>query len=97
MFLGLAGGMFGGFFCKANFFWSKTFRKYPIIKDHPVFELSLVVVVTAILQYPNPLTRQAGDATIKNLLVDCRHPEGSWVCEQEQIGNDKLHYYGWLF
>ena len=71
VFLGLAGGLFGGVFCKANFMWSKSFRKYSIISNHPVFELSLVVLVTALLQYPNPLTREPGDIIIKNLLVDC--------------------------
>ncbi|KAL5313787.1 hypothetical protein ACEPPN_018209 [Leptodophora sp. 'Broadleaf-Isolate-01'] len=93
--LGISGGLFGGVFCQANFLWSKTFRKYSIIKNHPVFELSLVVLVTALLQFPNPLTREAGDVILKNLLVDCRHPEGSWVCQQEAL-EDKSHYYGWL-
>jgi len=95
IFLGIAGGLFGGVFCQTNFLWSKTFRKYSIISNHPVFELSLVVLVTALLQYPNPLTHEPGDVIIKNLLVDCRHPEGSWVCAQEAL-EDKSRYYGWL-
>jgi chloride channel 3/4/5 len=93
--LGIAGGIFGGVFCKINFLWSKTFRKYSIIKNHPVFEVFLVVLATALLQYPNPLTREPGDIIIKTLLVDCRHPEGSWLCEQEAL-EDKSGYYGWL-
>ena len=93
--LGLAGGLFGGVFCKANFMWSKWFRKYPIIKNHPVLEVFLVVLVTALLQYPNPLTRDAGDAVLKHLLVDCRKPEGSWLCRQEASA-DKGAYVGWL-
>jgi len=93
--LGVAGGLFGGVFCKANFLWSKTFRKYSIIGNHPVFELFLVVLVTGLVQYPNPLIREPGDVIIKNLLVDCRNPEGSWVCEQEAL-KDKTGYYGWL-
>jgi chloride channel 3/4/5 len=96
IFLGVAGGLFGGVFCQANFLWSKTFRKYSLIKNHPVLEVSLVVLVTALLQYPNPLTREPGDIIIKNLLVDCRNPEGSWVCEQE-MRESKSGYYGWLF
>jgi len=95
IFLGVAGGLFGGIFCKANFLWSKTFRKYSIIKNHPVFELCLVVLVTALLQYPNPLIREPGDIIMKNLLVDCRKPEGSWVCDQEAMEH-KGKYYGWL-
>ncbi|KAK0115400.1 hypothetical protein ONS96_013856 [Cadophora gregata f. sp. sojae] len=93
--LGISGGLFGGVFCQANFLWSKTSRKYSIIKNHPVFELSLVVIVTALLQFPNPLTREAGDVIIKNLLVDCRRQDSSWVCEQEAL-DDKSSYYGWL-
>src|SRR6266536_21655 len=96
IFLGIAGGLFGGVFCQANFIWSKSFRKYPIINKHPVFELSLVVLATALLQYPNPLTREPGVIIIKNLLVDCRHPERSWVCAQEAL-QDKSRYYGWPF
>ncbi|KAF8867233.1 hypothetical protein BDZ45DRAFT_667202 [Acephala macrosclerotiorum] len=95
IFLGVMGGLFGGIFCKANFLWSKLFRKYSIISNHPVFELALVVLATALLQFPNPLTREPGDVIIKNLLVDCRQSEGSWVCEQE-ASKDKNRYYGWL-
>jgi chloride channel 3/4/5 len=95
--LGIAGGLFGGIFCKANFLWSKTFRKYNIIKNHPVFEVFLVVLATAVLQYPNPLTREPGDIIIKNLLVDCKGASGaSWVCEKEGSNSDRTGYIGWL-
>lgn len=93
--LGIAGGIFGGVFCRANFLWSKTFRKHPIIKNHPVFELSLVVLATTLLQFPNPMTREPGDLILKNLLVDCKRPGGSWVCAQE-ASEDKNRYYAWL-
>ncbi|MCJ1372313.1 hypothetical protein MMC20_003536 [Loxospora ochrophaea] len=93
--LGIAGGLFGGVFCKANFLWSKTFRKYSIIKNHPVLEVFLVVLVTALLQYPNPITREPGDTIIKNLLVDCQRPSETWVCESE-AKEDHSEYIGWL-
>jgi chloride channel 3/4/5 len=93
--LGIAGGVFGGVFCKANFLWSKSFRKYSIIKNYPVFEVFLVVLVTALIQYPNPMTREAGDVIIKNLLVDCRDSNSSWVCRMEN-SEDKSRYIGWL-
>jgi chloride channel 3/4/5 len=95
VFLGVAGGLFGGVFCQANFLWSKKFRKFSIIKDHPVFEVAFVVLMTAVIQYPNPLIREAGDIIIKNILIDCREPNGSWVCHQEAM-DDKAEYYGWL-
>ncbi|MCJ1399478.1 hypothetical protein MMC11_002680 [Xylographa trunciseda] len=93
--LGLAGGLFGGVFCKANFLWSKSFRQIPVIKKYPVFEVSLVVLVTALLQYPNPITREPGDIIIKNLLVDCRSSKHSWICQRE-LGEEKSGYVGWL-
>lgn len=97
--LGIAGGIFGGVFCKFNFRWSKWFRSYPIIKRHPVFEVFLVVLATAVLQFPNPLTRQPGDIIIKNLLVDCRsqHSAASWVCQNEGNVAANGSYIGWLF
>ena len=93
--LGIAGGLFGGVFCKANFYWSKSFRKYSIIKDHPVFEVFLVVLATGLLQYPNPMTREPGDVIIKNLLQDCRGVDGSWMCQQE-ADPVRPKYIGWL-
>lgn len=93
--LGIAGGLFGGVFCKANFWWSKTFRKYAIISRYPVFEVFLVVLATSLLQYPNPMTREPGDVIIKNLLVDCRGKSEAWVCQQEAKDNHPK-YIGWL-
>ena len=77
--LGIAGGLFGGVFCKANFLWSKSFRKFTVIKDYPVFEVFLVVLATGLVQYPNPMTREPGDVIIKNLLQDCRNSSQSWI------------------
>ena len=77
--LGIAGGLFGGVFCKANFLWSKSFRKFTIIKDYPVFEVFLVVLATGLVQYPNPMTREPGDVIIRNLLQDCRNSSQSWI------------------
>ncbi|KAK4988984.1 hypothetical protein LTR50_003580 [Elasticomyces elasticus] len=96
--LGVAGGIFGGVFCKCNFYWSKWFRGYAVIKNNPVFEVFLVVAATALLQYPNPLTREPGDIIMKNLLVDCRGDvsSSSWVCRQEACADGGWDYVGWL-
>ncbi|KAK1809533.1 hypothetical protein LTR12_016095 [Friedmanniomyces endolithicus] len=97
--LGVAGGIFGGLFCRLNFIWSKWFRSFSIIKNYPVFEVFLVVAATALLQYPNPLTREPGDIIIKNLLVDCRSPASatSWVCQHERPDStDRGAYLGFL-
>jgi chloride channel 3/4/5 len=92
--LGIAGGIFGGLFCKLNFLWSKWFRAFPLIKQNPVLEVGLVVLATTLLQFPNPLTREPGDVVIKNLLVDCNNAasQHSWVCQHENASTDSPNW-----
>ncbi|MCJ1428880.1 hypothetical protein MMC29_006791 [Sticta canariensis] len=52
------------------------------------------VLVTVLLQYPNPMTREPGDITFKNILVDCRSGK-SWICEMESR-KSRSSYLGWL-
>lgn len=93
--LGVVGGLFGGAFCRLNFLWSKWFRSFSIIKNNPVFEVALVVLATALLQYPNPLTRDPNDVLISNLFVDCRDPTSStssYICHRESQPSTKTAY-----
>ncbi|CAI6251277.1 unnamed protein product [Periconia digitata] len=97
--LGISGGIFGGLFCRLNFLWSRWFRSFPIIKQNPVLEVFMVVLATALLQFPNPLTREPGDIIIKNLLVDCQQEaekSSSWVCRNEHAKGVQWEYTGWL-
>ena len=96
--LGVAGGIFGGVFCRANFLWAGWFRSHAIIKNHPVFEVLLVVAATALLQFPNPMIREPGDVVVKNMLVDCRTEDSanSWICLQEARTKGHWGYCGWL-
>ncbi|CEF79634.1 hypothetical protein FGSG_04598 [Fusarium graminearum PH-1] len=94
--LGICGGVFGGVFCRANFLWAKSFRKISIIKNWPVFELALVALVTAVLQFPNVLIRETGDIVMQRLLVDCNDIEEDWICQQEAKLSGKGTYYAWL-
>jgi chloride channel 3/4/5 len=94
--LGICGGVFGGVFCRANFLWAKSFRKISIIKNSPVFELALVTLVTAVLQFPNVLIRETGDIVMQRLLVDCNDIEEDWICQQEAKITGKGIYYAWL-
>lgn len=93
--LGVAGGLWGGTFCKFNFLWSNSFRRFRFIKNYPVFEVFIVVLATGLLQYPNPMTREPGDQIIKNLLQDCRESNSSWICQHEANGSPPK-YIGWL-
>ncbi|KAF7557583.1 hypothetical protein G7Z17_g626 [Cylindrodendrum hubeiense] len=94
--LGICGGLFGGVFCRANFMWSNSFRQLSFIKTGPVFELSLVALITALLQYPNPLIRDTGDIVVQRLLVDCNKMKEDWICQQEAKLTGKGTYYAWL-
>ncbi|KAF2762013.1 hypothetical protein EJ05DRAFT_507613 [Pseudovirgaria hyperparasitica] len=95
--LGIAGGVFGGVFCRMNFLWSRWFRSFPVIKNHPVFEVFLVVLTTTLLQYPNTLTREPGDTIIKNLLVDCRNAETTdTYVRRSETGDGSDRYVGFL-
>ncbi|KAH8727602.1 chloride channel-like protein 3 [Phaeosphaeriaceae sp. PMI808] len=96
--LGVAGGIFGGLFCKLNFLWSKWFRAFGLIKRNPVLEVGIVVLATALIQFPNPLTQEAGDVVIKNLLVDCANSlsKDSWVCQNEANPATNWIYIGYL-
>lgn len=98
IFLGVCGGVFGGVFCKANFRWAKFFRQHWLIKSSPVLEVSIVVLVTALLQYPNRLIRSTGDIVVSELLVSCNSASSiheSYVCQQEALAS-KSAYYAWL-
>ncbi|KAK3376307.1 chloride channel [Lasiosphaeria ovina] len=93
LFLGVCGGLFGAAFCKGSIFWTSRMKGF--INKYPLTELSMVVLLTALLQYPNPITRQPALLMIKHLLKDCDHGDETWICEQEQL-DDKSAYYGWL-
>ena len=98
VFLGIAGGVFGGVFCRLNFLWSRWFRSFSLIKAYPVFEVFLIVAATALIQYPNPLIREPGDIVIKQLLVDCRAEDSTkdWICREESRSDGSWSFVGWL-
>ncbi|KAJ4354829.1 hypothetical protein N0V95_003514 [Ascochyta clinopodiicola] len=97
--LGIAGGVFGGLFCRANFTWSRTFRRIPLVSQNPVFEVAIVVLATALLQFPNPLTREPGDVVLKTVLVDCNDAASarSFICAHEaNTAATDWPYMAWL-
>jgi len=86
--LGIFGGLWGGTFTRSNVIWAKWFRSFGVIRKYPIFEVFLIVMITAALQYPNPATRARGDVIIRDMLVDCKtisDTTPSWVCENEAL------------
>ena len=69
--LGLAGGVYGAYFCKFNVRWTKVFRQSYYIKKMPVMEVFIVTTFTAIVGYTNHFTRIGGTQLVLELFTVC--------------------------
>ncbi|KAI0684736.1 chloride channel [Cytidiella melzeri] len=72
LFLGVFGGVWGAFFSKLNIRWTRSVRNGTWIKHHPMVEVFLVTLVTALLCFVNPYTRMGGTELVYNLFAECR-------------------------
>ncbi|EPQ57244.1 clc channel [Gloeophyllum trabeum ATCC 11539] len=70
--LGVFGGVYGSYFSKLNYRWSRHVRNGTWLKTHPVSEVLLVTLVTALLSFLNPYTRMGGTELVYNLFAECR-------------------------
>ncbi|KAI5969299.1 hypothetical protein CANMA_001619 [Candida margitis] len=69
--LGVAGGVFGACFVKFINWWPKVFRKHSIIKQNPIFEVGLIALVTGLVTFWNPYTKQASSELVLDLATSC--------------------------
>lgn len=69
--LGVLGGLAGAVFIKASRFWATTFRKIPIIKQHPMVEVFLVALVTGLTSFWNRYTRLPVAELLAELASPC--------------------------
>ncbi|KAN0091183.1 Chloride channel [Tylopilus felleus] len=74
--LGVFGGIYGAYFSKLNYLWSRDIRSKTWLKDHPVSEVVLVTLVTAIFCFLNPYTRMGGTELVYILFSEC-NPDGT--------------------
>ncbi|KAJ9639522.1 hypothetical protein H2201_002822 [Coniosporium apollinis] len=86
--VGILGGALGAFFIKASRIWARTFRRLPIIKKWPMFEVLLVALLTGLISFWNRYTR----LPVTELLFELASPcdafttSGSGLCPaKEQI------------
>ncbi|KAG2342945.1 hypothetical protein BDR05DRAFT_1025309 [Suillus weaverae] len=70
--LGVLGGVYGAYFSKLNYRWSRDVRGGTWLKAHPVAEVALVTLVTTVLCFLNPYARMGGTELIYNLFSECR-------------------------
>lgn len=73
--IGLAGGIFGACFVKFVGYWPKKFRQNKLIKDHPLFEVVLIALLTGVITFWNPYTRQATTELVLDLATPCLSDE----------------------
>ncbi|KAI2626675.1 chloride channel [Hypoxylon sp. NC1633] len=69
--VGILGGAFGALFIKASRRWALSFRKIPVIRKHPLFEVVLVALVTGLIGYWNTLTKLPVAKLLLNLAAPC--------------------------
>ncbi|KZT42536.1 clc channel [Sistotremastrum suecicum HHB10207 ss-3] len=70
--LGVFGGVYGAYFSKLNFRWSKYVRNGTWLRTHPMMEVFLVTLVTTMFGFLNPYTRMGGTELVYNLFAECR-------------------------
>lgn len=70
--LGVFGGVYGAYFSKLNYRWSRHIRNGTRIKDHPVIEVILVTLITALFCFLNPYARMGGTELVYNLFAECK-------------------------
>ncbi|KIJ18677.1 hypothetical protein PAXINDRAFT_70564 [Paxillus involutus ATCC 200175] len=70
--LGALGGIYGAYFSKLNYRWSRDVRNGTRLKSHPVIEVILVTLATAILCFLNPYARMGGTELVYILFSECR-------------------------
>ncbi|XP_023229740.1 H(+)/Cl(-) exchange transporter 3-like isoform X1 [Centruroides sculpturatus] len=68
--LGLLGGIVGTIFIKCNIWWCR-YRKTSKLGKHPIVEVLVIALITAIINYPNKFTRMNMGNLIKLLFSQC--------------------------
>ncbi|EGN99742.1 hypothetical protein SERLA73DRAFT_88360 [Serpula lacrymans var. lacrymans S7.3] len=77
LLLGAFGGVYGAYFSKLNYRWSRDVRGATWLRTHPIAEVILVTLATTILCFLNPYTRMGGTELVYNLFAECRTGSGN--------------------
>ncbi|KAK2463234.1 hypothetical protein APHAL10511_004889 [Amanita phalloides] len=70
--LGAFGGIYGAYFSKLNFRWSRDVREKSFLGSHPKLEVLLTTLVTTFLCFLNPYTRMSGTELVYMLFSECK-------------------------
>ncbi|KAJ7045582.1 chloride channel [Mycena alexandri] len=77
LLLGVFGGVYGAYFSKLNYRWSRDVRNVTWLRTHPVAEVMLITLITSALCFLNPYTRMSGTELVYNLFAECRTGSGN--------------------
>ncbi|KAJ7084448.1 chloride channel [Mycena belliarum] len=77
LLLGVFGGVYGAYFSKLNYRWSRDVRNATWLKTHPIAEVMLVTLTTCTLCFLNPYTRMGGTELVYKLFAECRTGSGN--------------------
>ncbi|KAJ5386865.1 hypothetical protein N7509_009406 [Penicillium cosmopolitanum] len=85
IFLGIMGGALGALFIKASSWWARSFRRIPLIKRSPMFEVVLVALVTGLISFWNRYTKLPVTELLFELTTPCTGESRSrtGLCPQE--------------
>ncbi|OCF76116.1 voltage-gated chloride channel [Kwoniella mangroviensis CBS 8886] len=78
--LGVFGGLYGAVFARLNIIWSREVRGGTWLKNHPIFEVALVTLLTTIISFLNPYTRMGGTELVASLFEECKPSSSSSLC-----------------
>ncbi|RLV90919.1 hypothetical protein JA1_004218 [Spathaspora sp. JA1] len=73
--IGISGGLFGAAFVKFVRWWPKKFRTLKPIQNHPVFEVFCISLLTGLITFWNPYTKQASTELVLDLATPCSSQE----------------------
>ncbi|KIY73112.1 hypothetical protein CYLTODRAFT_417357 [Cylindrobasidium torrendii FP15055 ss-10] len=77
LLLGVFGGVYGAYFSKLNYRWSRYVRNGTFLKSHPMFEVLAVTLLTTAFCFLNPYTQMGGTELVYNLFAECRTGSGN--------------------
>ncbi|KAJ5103137.1 hypothetical protein N7532_003666 [Penicillium argentinense] len=92
--LGILGGALGALFIKASSLWARSFRRIPIIKRSPMFEVVLVAFVTGVFSFWNRYTKLPVTELLFELTTPCKGESESrtGLCPREENIPEIIQY-----
>lgn len=78
--IGILGGIVGSIFIKANIKWCQR-RKLTSLGHHPIYEVLIITLITALIAFPNPYSRMNSSDLIKLLFSRCGIADVSDLCD----------------